>query len=184
MPRKRHNRSSSHRNEEFRAHPVEASHSKTKNGVCFNVQTVDSLGPRLEPEDDIETKESVDYTASEFYRYSIDYRPRSRRSAPSTTRVESHSVSSNVLVDGFLRSLATIALSAFANHYPLSLRPDDVWLAIAYGFAKHVDSNAEALRSKVVSFDGQKNIVYRNDDLVMGNVPQELLGTGDIPFFQ
>lgn len=40
--------------------------------------------------------------------------------------------------------------TAFAEHYPLVLPPDDVWLCLAQGFAQHVEANAEALRSRFV----------------------------------
>lgn len=99
------------------------------------------------------------------------------------TKLEGHSVSPNVLVCGYSKSLSSIALTAFANHYPLSLRPDDIWLAIAYGFAKHVDTNAEALRSKFVSFEGKKKIEYRNVDMQMGQVPHELWERKIFPYF-
>src|SRR5688500_17439429 len=44
--------------------------------------------------------------------------------------------------------LAQAAHDAFYRHYPLVLRPDDVWFCIAQGFARHVSLNAEALRDR------------------------------------
>src|SRR5690349_14786617 len=40
--------------------------------------------------------------------------------------------------------------AAFALHYPLVLSPDDVWLCLAQGFARHVNENAEKLRERFV----------------------------------
>lgn len=48
--------------------------------------------------------------------------------------------------------------TAFANHYPLVLSPDQIWLVIAQGFAFHVNANAEKLRKKFVDHEGKKTI--------------------------
>ncbi|HWZ89561.1 MAG TPA: DUF4419 domain-containing protein, partial [Polyangiaceae bacterium] len=48
--------------------------------------------------------------------------------------------------------------SAFAQHCPLVLSPDDVWLCIAQGIAIHMDVNAEAFRAQFVRHDGQASI--------------------------
>lgn len=52
---------------------------------------------------------------------------------------------------------------AYSDHYPLALSPDDVWLAIAQGFALHVNANAETLRAQFVSHEGKKEILHMND---------------------
>ncbi len=41
-------------------------------------------------------------------------------------------------------------MKAYAEHRPVVLSPDDVWLCISQGFAQHVNKNAEALRDKLV----------------------------------
>eukprot|EP00737_Agarophyton_chilense_P000504 gb/GEZJ01000562.1/.p1 GENE.gb/GEZJ01000562.1/~~gb/GEZJ01000562.1/.p1 ORF type:complete len:308 (-),score=44.87 gb/GEZJ01000562.1/:588-1511(-) len=64
-----------------------------------------------------------------------------------------------------------ICLAAFANHYPLTLSPDHIWIVIAYGAAKHINKNAEALRERFVSFEGKKALIIEKDDAVMGHVP-------------
>jgi hypothetical protein len=46
----------------------------------------------------------------------------------------------------------------------LALSPDIIWLAIAQGFAKHVNENAESLRKKFVSHEGKKEIVIMRDE--------------------
>jgi hypothetical protein len=48
---------------------------------------------------------------------------------------------------------------AFSEHRPLILSPDDIWLTIAQGFGHHMVENAEALRSKLVNFDGKKTLI-------------------------
>ena len=50
---------------------------------------------------------------------------------------------------------------AFAEHRPLTLSPDHIWLTIARGFADHVDEHAEALRGRFVRHDGQAPLVVQ-----------------------
>ena len=53
--------------------------------------------------------------------------------------------------------------NAYAYHRPLSISPDMIWLLIAQGFSKHINSNQEKLRHHFVDFDGKKVLkVYRN----------------------
>jgi len=57
---------------------------------------------------------------------------------------------------------------AFANHLPLHIRPDDVWFCIAQGFAAHVRENAEALRSRLVSFEGKERLEVWGTEIHLG----------------
>jgi hypothetical protein len=47
---------------------------------------------------------------------------------------------------------------AFAEHRPLVLSPDAVWLTIAQGVAQHVRLHAEQVRSRLVSHPGRKRL--------------------------
>jgi hypothetical protein len=67
-------------------------------------------------------------------------------------------------MNGFLKAVH----EAYANHLPLSLSPDDVWLAIAQGFSYHVNANAEALRKHFVKHDGKAVIKVRRDMFIKG----------------
>ncbi len=58
---------------------------------------------------------------------------------------------------------------AYAQHRPLALSPDAIWLMIAQGFALHVNANAERLRGKFVRHAGQKLIRIRRDDFTKGS---------------
>ncbi len=58
---------------------------------------------------------------------------------------------------------------AFAEHRPLVLSPDVIWLAIAQGFATHVNENAEQLRGKFVRHEGKLTLSVRRDDFVKGS---------------
>ena len=47
---------------------------------------------------------------------------------------------------------------AYCNHYPLRIKPDDIWLLIVQCFSFHVNENSERLRNYFVNFKGKKNL--------------------------
>ncbi|KAK5574417.1 hypothetical protein RB653_009692 [Dictyostelium firmibasis] len=48
------------------------------------------------------------------------------------------------------------AVKAFSEHHELSIRPDDVWMAILNNFSTYVNKYAEEMRDSFVDFDGKK----------------------------
>lgn len=56
----------------------------------------------------------------------------------------------------FVHPLIEAVHVAFAQHRPLILSPDAVWLVISQGFAHHIHQNAEALRKRLVRHAGRK----------------------------
>ena len=61
----------------------------------------------------------------------------------------------------------TSARLAYAQHRPLVISPDIVWLVIERGFATHIDIHAEELRSKFVPFEGKKELeIYAEPGLM------------------
>ncbi|WP_338789927.1 DUF4419 domain-containing protein [Bernardetia sp. MNP-M8] len=56
---------------------------------------------------------------------------------------------------------------AYAEHRPFVLSPDMIWLLICQGFSKHVEVNAEKLRHLFVDFEGKKELVIQNDNLLI-----------------
>jgi hypothetical protein len=63
-------------------------------------------------------------------------------------------------------SFMNMALHAFSNHFPLSIRPDDIWVLLLYAFSRHVNQNAESLRSRFVSFSkGKKELRVEFDNV-------------------
>ena len=52
---------------------------------------------------------------------------------------------------------------AFAEHRPLVLSPDAVWLTIASGVAQHIRLHAEELRPRLVGHPGQKRLTVTID---------------------
>jgi hypothetical protein len=47
---------------------------------------------------------------------------------------------------------------AHINHYPIRIKPDDIWLLIVQAFSNHVNANSEELRHYFVDFDGKKTL--------------------------
>lgn len=73
------------------------------------------------------------------------------------TKVEGFGMNTNLpLVRSHMNPFVDAVYRSYAQHYPLVLSPDDVWVAIAQGFATHVNENAEALRNRFVSHKGKK----------------------------
>ena len=55
---------------------------------------------------------------------------------------------------------------AYAQHYPLVLSPDAIWMCVAQGLSQHINTNAEKLRNMFVEHEGKKEIIVRRDDFV------------------
>ncbi|NVJ05318.1 DUF4419 domain-containing protein [Myxococcus sp. AM001] len=55
--------------------------------------------------------------------------------------------------------------TAFAEHRPLVLSPDAIWLTMAQGVAQHIRLNAEALRGRLVRHEGRKKLTIELDSL-------------------
>ena len=49
--------------------------------------------------------------------------------------------------------------TAHINHYPIRIKPDDIWLLIVQAFSHHVNFNSEKLRKYFVNFDGKKELI-------------------------
>jgi len=64
-------------------------------------------------------------------------------------------------MNGFVYAIHT----AFSEHRPLTLKPDDIWLCIVQGLSIHINHNYEKYGSKIVNFKGKKQLVMRNDEL-------------------
>lgn len=85
------------------------------------------------------------------------------------TPVEACGVGSPGLVASEQNAFLAAAWRAYAEHRPLVLTPDAVWLCIAQGFAAHVNHDAEALRGRFVRHEGRKKLVVRRDDFIKGS---------------
>jgi|SRR3989344_2254215 len=68
----------------------------------------------------------------------------------------------------FLKS----CVMAYNEHHRLIITPDAVWLAIMTQFSVYLEKHAEQLRSKFVSFEGQKELIaYGGGNLQSANYP-------------
>ena len=51
--------------------------------------------------------------------------------------------------------------TAHTNHYPIRIKPDDIWLLIVQAFSHHVNNNSEELRNMFVNFSGKKELIVK-----------------------
>jgi hypothetical protein len=65
---------------------------------------------------------------------------------------------------------------AFAEHRPLVLTPDAVWLTIAQGVAQHVRLHAEELRPRLVTYAGRRRL----EVAVVGGMPRDAEGWAEV----
>lgn len=65
-------------------------------------------------------------------------------------------------------SLLHATYNAFAEHQPLCLGPDEVWLTICQAAAKHIEKFPEEVRKSLVTFEGKQLLVVRADHLTRG----------------
>ena len=63
-----------------------------------------------------------------------------------------------VLAPDGVHPLLSAVARAFAEHRPLVLSPDAVWLTIAQGVAQHIRLHAEELRPRLVDHDGRRRV--------------------------
>ncbi|MCE9578127.1 MAG: DUF4419 domain-containing protein [Deltaproteobacteria bacterium] len=74
-----------------------------------------------------------------------------------------------------IHSLLAAVHRAFAEHRPLVLSPDVVWLTIAQGVAQHVRLHAEALRPRLVRHAGRKRLEIMRAALPEGEAWAEVI---------
>ncbi|HEY0668079.1 MAG TPA: DUF4419 domain-containing protein [Sphingobacteriaceae bacterium] len=61
-------------------------------------------------------------------------------------------------------------LKAYQNHYPVTISPDIAWLLICQGFANHVNSDPEKIRSQLVDFEGKQTLTVQRNMREVGNL--------------
>jgi hypothetical protein len=83
-------------------------------------------------------------------------------------RIEAYSRRCETLIparNGLIKALHL----AFAEHRPLSLSADHIWLLLCQGFANHVNANAETLRGQFVKHEGKLELTVSDPRLTPGN---------------
>ncbi len=73
-----------------------------------------------------------------------------------------------VYMNGFVQGVQY----AYAEHRPLVISPDMVWLLIAQGFSIHVNEKYDSLKSMVFTSDKPRDIIVRNDSLITGKASE------------
>ncbi|KAI9170785.1 hypothetical protein HJFPF1_00258 [Paramyrothecium foliicola] len=70
--------------------------------------------------------------------------------------------------NGFVRAV----FHAYSDHHHLTIRPDDIWIAVLTQFNFYINANAENLREHFVSHEGQKELMV----VTMGSLRTVNLG--------
>jgi Domain of unknown function (DUF4419) len=161
-----------------RTFEVEHSHELWEKGpgVIFNVETVsealpEDLAKPILTESDLLTQ--IQQEAREFYQNQTALESVYPPPPPITVTLEVMSRDDRPLVFAGSQSFLAASMMAFAQHLPLALMPDHLWILIVQGFARHVDQHAEELRGNFVSHEGKKKIEIREDRMVKGQTPSE-----------
>jgi hypothetical protein len=103
--------------------------AKTDKGIKFNVETVE-IGPALQ------SKTDSSYIAKNFCEKEYGQIP------GGTVEVTPLKNEETVIGRGAGGGLFDTIGLAFAKHYPLTIRPDDVWITLAYAFGQAVNMNS------------------------------------------
>ena len=79
--------------------------------------------------------------------------------------------------DAFFRMM----IRAYADHRPIELCPDDIWLLISQGVARHINLNAEKLRSKLVNHEEKIQLYVETSQALLGENDTLVLPRQDKP---
>lgn len=55
--------------------------------------------------------------------------------------------------------LLSAVMLAYNNHFPLKLRPDDLWMSVIMSLGQYIDKNAEKVRYDFVNHEKQKDLI-------------------------
>ena len=79
-----------------------------------------------------------------------------------------HSLNINQELAGIYSNVPVLKgfYTAHTNHYPLRITPDDIWLLIVQAFSNHVNVNYKELRNYFVDFEGKKELIVEDDDII------------------
>ena len=65
--------------------------------------------------------------------------------------------------------------TAHCNHYPIKIKPDDIWLLIIQAFANHLDLNSYSLKKYFVNFEEKKELIIKYPLLDIKEINKEIL---------
>ena len=64
-------------------------------------------------------------------------------------------------------------ISAYKNHYPITITPDMIWILILQGFSRFMEKYADKVREKFVNFSGKKDLTILRDNLTPSTATKE-----------
>lgn len=70
-----------------------------------------------------------------------------------------------LIVETDIHPFVSALYIAYADHRPISISPDMIWLLICQGFSTHVNNNSEKLRTKFVSFNDKKKLIVNTQTI-------------------
>ena len=77
-------------------------------------------------------------------------------------------IESNVpLLNGFY--------TAHTNHYPIRIKPDDIWLLIVQALSNHINQNSRELRHHFVNFKGKQKLTVNYNISNLKEVNKKIL---------
>lgn len=66
------------------------------------------------------------------------------------------------LIPTYAHSFVAALHHCFADHRPMVISPDMIWLMICQGLAQHINIKSDSLRKLLVDFEGKKQIIVEN----------------------
>ena len=96
---------------------------------------------------DLERENIKDIISSEILHHSLDI-----------NKKISYFNSNSPILKGFY--------TAHTNHYPIRIKPDDIWLLIIQAFTNHNNTNFDKLRKLFVNFEGKQTLIVKYDGIV------------------
>lgn len=150
---------------------------KTTNSVTFSVSEVIPATTHL---DEVSCMEAINFEAVQVINDKANFRAiladptlpnlekqnlvRWRAPKGPQRKLEACSTGAETLIKSKGNPFFMAVNLAYAQHRPLAISPDMIWLLIVQGFARHVNENAEELRHYFVDFQGKMVVsIYRND---------------------
>ena len=89
------------------------------------------------------------------------------------------SFQNDTLVSGGKDVFFHCMVRAYADHRPVCISPDMVWLLISQGFARYANGHAEELRNQLVSHEGKMDLIVESQqDLLSGKADWQKLLDG------
>ncbi|WP_018627128.1 DUF4419 domain-containing protein [Niabella aurantiaca] len=136
----------------------------THPGITFDIET---LEPPKDPLPEI--------AGDQVYKtlFSTDARKLSRKPEALVTLNQQSIVARSVLPEPLVHygyhSFFDGVYRAYADHRPLVISPDMIWLLIAQGFSQHINSDPEKYRKYFVQHKGKLTLIVQNNAILLDN---------------